>query len=755
VNGDESKPSPWAAALSEPGPDRKAKLAAAADDLRLEMERAAARVRDLVLLSPPVELLGFLWVQLGIGSLRDEGDAPQKDLHNQYQFALEYVHAVWCCHTLPENPGRLEESAGWELVGALEDLRVVTMNFIMVSTLGAEKAEFGKASDEVEFHAKSSWVALRGNRYQVLEGEFLRFVLQPHDGALRAAYGVGADEIAAGIQSISDTMRTGIADAANAIEVANLRAVELAAREKIDLGAAVERLRAEDPEYGPNVDGAMLDMLFGGTCNVSRHTQLPRDLLDDLAFEPGANTEFFAPGHYCGTPLRTLPARVRPLVKLRDDFYAVDSSFVRDVAYRAIQRGLCARTPAYRNVWNAKQKPLIEGAFPIILARQLSDARVYQDAYYPDPDTGNWTETDLVAILEDVLLVVEAKAGVAAMHSPATNYDSHVRTIKRLVVDAYEQTKRFLRHLEKSPDAPIYRLSDGKYVEVAKIRRKDFRAIFPIGLTVESFSPFSAMCKELPEIEPLLGTHPFISMSVDDLFVLNRLLPSAGNFFHYLEVRQQVAGIRGAMLFDEFDHLGAYISKNRFDVILREQLEEADMVAWDAFSDTIDAHFSSDDWEAKQAPAQPMPKRLEELLAALDRSRASSRLRCDAFIRNLSDVERSNLDKTIHELSQTLVQFPLRKFVMGNDQPVQYWLFGQGRKPSDAEVLHGSQIACLVCEKSSLPVVLVELSPKLEIISAVSRITQGPSVIQLNYAELKAAAVEAAKRVRRIKKPRK
>src|SRR6202042_721005 len=108
--------------------------------------------------------------------------------------------------------------------------------------------------------------------------------------------------------------------------------------------------------------------------------------------------------------------------------------------------------------------------------------------------------------------------------------------------------------------------------EVARLRQRDYRLILPIGLTVEAFTPFSAICKELPEVRPILGRHPFISMSVDDLFVLTRFLPTAGELMHYLEVRQQVAGIPNAMMFDEIDHLGAYISQNRFDMTMREQL---------------------------------------------------------------------------------------------------------------------------------------------------------------------------------------
>ncbi|MGO6819990.1 hypothetical protein ACCS67_35170, partial [Rhizobium brockwellii] len=46
-------------------------------------------------------------------------------------------------------------------------------------------------------------------RYQVLEGEFYRYVLEPHDVALKEIYGVGAREVAAGYQAMADAARTG------------------------------------------------------------------------------------------------------------------------------------------------------------------------------------------------------------------------------------------------------------------------------------------------------------------------------------------------------------------------------------------------------------------------------------------------------------------------------------------------------------------------------------------------------------------
>lgn len=190
--------------------------------------------------------------------------------------------------------------------------------------------------------------------------------------------------------------------------------------------------------------------------------------------------------------------------------------------------------------------------------------------------------------------LVEAKAGAAAtIASPAIDFDRHTQSVQDLVLKAYRQCKRFFDYLNSADEVPIYRRANGRYEECGRVRRADYRVMVPIGLTIESFSPFSAYCKELPEITPLLGRHGFVSLSIDDLFVLKRLLPTPGEFAHYMEVRQSVAAIRRAHLFDEVDHLGAYLKKNRFDLDISEQVKggKASLVIWDGMSDTVDRAF--------------------------------------------------------------------------------------------------------------------------------------------------------------------
>ena len=234
----------------------------------------------------------------------------------------------------------------------------------------------------VEFQAKSTWTLIRGNRYQVLEEEFFRFVLAPHADALRAAYGLGHEEIATGIQAIADVMRSGLGAAVEGIRERMDQARALVGQTGQSMETILERLKA-DPAFQSEATDLISDVFFGGTCDLSRHSRLPRSLLEDLSYSPGENVEFYAPGDFCGTPMRTLPARVKPGIRLGDEFYTTDGQFIRDSAYRTIQRGLCSRL-SYRDEWSKRQGKLIERALPAIFSKQLAGAEVIDSVRYRD-----------------------------------------------------------------------------------------------------------------------------------------------------------------------------------------------------------------------------------------------------------------------------------------------------------------------------------------------------------------------------------
>ncbi|MDB5788232.1 SEC-C domain-containing protein [Caballeronia mineralivorans] len=698
--------------------EKKRKEAAAS--LLTDMDATAARMRELIVAMPPHDLLGYIYAQHMMKAMADqsvtqdqhEADGPD-DLINENQFLLEYVHAVLASDVAPADV-TFDESQCAELYELGRKLREQALFFAMATSADTKDGVFGPDTADIEFRAKSTWVMLRGNRYQVLEDEFYRYVLTPHNDVLKEVYGVGAADIAEGFQAMADATRSGHADAITVMMKQFEAAQAFAAAQDEPLEDVMQAWVAANAEQSKDAGWAMDDMFRGGIANVSRHTKLPPTLLADLAYQRGEETEFFAAGDFAGTPYRTLPARKKPLIQLGSDYYAVDPCFTRDAGYRALLYNLLQRKPDYKKTFEDRQKTMSEAAFADILAAQLPGATVFQEVYYKDPASKQWSENDTLILVDDVLFLVEAKAGAAAtIASPALDFGRHAQSVQDLVLKAYKQCERFFNYLNSADEVPLYYLVDGKYEECGRVRRADYRVMVPIGLTVESFSPFSAYCKELPQVEQLLGRHAFVSLSIDDLFVLKRFLPTPGEFAHYMEVRQAVAGMRRAHLFDEFDHLGAYLKKNRFDQDIAGQLKggKVNMLIWDGMSDIVDRSFEGEDWESRSFPTQDFPEEVLKLLGALDVTRARRWLSAESHIRDLGEEGRSNLAKMLCDLRQTLNQHPARYFVLSGDGgPLFVWLQQHDHQIDWTKVNDKASAAALAVKASNVIGVVAEVS---------------------------------------------
>lgn len=697
--------------------EKKRKEAAAS--LLNDMETTAARMRELIVSMPPHDLLGYIYAQhmmkvmAGQSGNQEQHKDSRDELIDESQFLLEYVHAVLASDAAPPDM-TFDEAQCAELFELGRKLREQAIFFAMATSADTKGGVFGPDTADIEFRAKSTWVMLRGNRYQVLEGEFYRYVLAPHNDVLKEVYGVGAADIAEGFQAMADATRSGHADAiVEMMKQFDAAQAFVAAQEK-PVGDAMKAWIAANAEQSKAAGRAMDDMFRGGIANVSRHTKLPPMLLADLAYRRGEEIEFFAAGDFAGTPYRTLPARKKPLIQLGSDYYAVDPCFTRDAGYRALLHNLLQRKPDYKKAFEGRQKAMSEAAFADILAAQLPGAAIFQEVYYKDPANKKWSENDTLILIDDVLFLVEAKAGAAAtIASPALDFGRHAQAVQDLVLKAYKQCERFFNYVNSADEVPLYHLVDGKYEECGRVRRSDYRVMLPIGLTVESFSPFSTYCKELPQVKPLLGKHAFVSLSIDELFVLKRFLPTPGSFAHYMEVRQAVAGVRRAHLFDEFDHLGAYLKKNRFDQEIADQLKggKVNLLIWDGMSELVDRSFEGEDWEGRPFPTQAFPKEILKLLGALDATRARGWLSAESHIRDLGEEGRNNLAKMLSDLRQTLNQHPARYFLLsGSSAPLFVWLQKHDHQIDWAKVNHKASAAALAAKAPNVIGVVAEVS---------------------------------------------
>ena len=80
-----------------------------------EMVQQSSLARDLILRQPPKELLGYLWSRHYLSVLQEkriqgENYRLDKNMIDEFQFILEFVHAAWsCCAKIAEGRDKLDE----------------------------------------------------------------------------------------------------------------------------------------------------------------------------------------------------------------------------------------------------------------------------------------------------------------------------------------------------------------------------------------------------------------------------------------------------------------------------------------------------------------------------------------------------------------------------------------------------------------------------------------------------------------------
>lgn len=294
-------------ALSRPANSEAWDLGAGAAAAQNEMERLAAELRDLILPQPPTELLAYLWSRLLLTAVAGLGGSSPPRLDRPEDAAcfcaLEYAHAVWSSYAKPENSAAsLDPTVAERILVLAGELRDKAMFYVVASSARpGELGEFGEQTGLVEFNAKANWVSIRGHRHQVLEEEFLAYVLSPHDETLRELYGVDAAAIARGVQALVDATRAGLT---NAYEHLMKESEATSQDAEVDSVEPMEALRSRYPagsEAAEKLRSSLDDIFRGGICNASKHSGLPAELLKDLAYERGTAAKFFAPGPFCGT----------------------------------------------------------------------------------------------------------------------------------------------------------------------------------------------------------------------------------------------------------------------------------------------------------------------------------------------------------------------------------------------------------------------------------------------------------------------
>lgn len=360
----------------------------------------------------------------------------------------------------------------------------------------------------------------------------------------------------------------------------------------------------------------------------------------------GETSEFFERPEYPGWPIQDLPVQKRPFIKIKDVVYCFDYYNLFDNIYRVLQKNLKEHDQSYVAKWKDRQQDASESLVAEKFANIMPNADIYIGNYYPVAGSlKQMDENDVFIICDDVVIIVEVKAGSFTYTPAITDYSAHKRSFEALVGKADYQCTRTQKYLESALEVVSFYNKD-KTLKF-EINRKEVRRIYTVCVTVDNFNVFEAKIEKTNFFNSASGT---IVLNIDDLDIYEDYFESEIEFLHYLKHRKAATRIRCLTLSDELDHLGLYISQNVYEEYVNEY-RDCDSFNVIGFREELDAYYAGvhNKLLSVDKPTQVIPQYIRGILSCLEKNKVTGRFEFGETLLDIASDERERIDKSIRD----------------------------------------------------------------------------------------------------------
>lgn len=472
---------------------------------------------------------------------------------------------------------------------------------------------------------------VRGHRYQVFEIEYYEKLLMAHNDAFINIFGVSSGEIINGIKKMQYALSQGKIDS---IKTLGKLADEFFESEETD----IEKFRAKHLKENMN----FVEDFFGTRLrNVIDITNWPEKFVKCLSWELNECTDFYDENEFAGWPIIDLPIQKRPFIVIDNKYYCFDYYSFMDNFYRAVQKAISREAPDYK--WSDFQKEASENMVADVFSQILPGCKFHRDNYYPqNKSIKKLTENDLIIEYENVLLIVEVKAGSFVYTPPITDFENHIKSYKSLIEKADHQCMNTYNFLTSTKIATFYNKDASKKFQIDMSKISD---IYMVTVTIDNINDFAARAEKLNFLQLKCDA---ISLSIDDLMVYREFFDSPLVFLHFLKQRRQATQESKLALSDELDHLGMYIKHNMYCLQLKEYPDDA-IVQFYGYREELDKYFCSlyHPQLKSQKPSQTIPDLFVSIIKYLTNSNNKMKVDIADYLLNFSSEAKDELVKSV------------------------------------------------------------------------------------------------------------
>lgn len=537
--------------------------------------------------------------------------------------------------------------------------------------------------DELRFNLDGRRLAIRGRRYPFYFSDHLRTSLEPYNQQIIDHYGINVSDLITELEKINEYQKTGVLGRYKEVyDYTDIVTEKL--REKgyaVDPGATKEEIertrKALESEEFKNLNDEMQEKLrltfTSAIFEITDLTNIPKPLLSLLSVRPGENvlTKLTGEDHDDLSPLSNSILHKKPFLEVDGKFYTFYHSGFDDHIADIIESDLFQKSASQIPDMAKRRSDTIETAANQLLSSIINPDFVIQNAYYPDPDNGgNLTELDVLMGVDDILFLVEIKAGGMSEAASRGAPKSLEQEFSDLIIEGQRQSERAEKYIKSAQSVSFYD-ETGKNA-LKNICHKDYRKIFRVVVTKEELGWVGAKIAALSIIDPNLSKSYPWHISIDDLRVVAELFKNDPiRFAHYLEVRLLASSQTSLNQSDEIEHVALYNDMNYYHEL---PFRDASRMTYDpSYMRSIDYYFRDRLMgEQPPVPTQDIPTEVKIFLDALDKSKLPYRFDVGSIVLSMDDIGRkqtcdalSNVCEGLKLGKQRTVRMPFTQLKFG------------------------------------------------------------------------------------------
>jgi hypothetical protein len=641
-------------------------------EILIELEHEIAILQSSVGKYDPVELMHRAAYELLPLLLKYRSENEFEADESLSLPAIEYIQYL-IARTVPNTDGEAPSEAEWKEIWdqALKVMNL-TMSYLMTRATSASPPT---PTDELRFELDARRLGIRGQRYPFFFSDHLRASLSPYESELKEIYGLEAEEIIESLVRIDEYQATGVTGRYREVcHITTALMDRLRARGyAVDPGASkeeAERTRAalETPEFKAIHDElqekgrlTFTSALF----EITDITPLPKALLSLLSVKPGESVlkSLTGPEFDDLSPLSPSMLHYKPFLEVGGKFYTFYHSGFEDHVADIIEADLRQKLPGHASGMLKRRSDRLEVESRDLLTSIVRPDFVHQNVYYPNPDDAeNLTELDLLLGVDDLLFLVEAKAGGLSPSARRGAPRGLEQDFSDLILEGQRQSERAEKYIRSAEEVAFFDETGRR--EVHSIRLAQFRRIFRIVITREDLGWVGANLAILSVLDPGLSKSYPWHVSIDDLKIIAELFRDDEiRFIHYLDVRLAASAETALSQNDEIEHIGLYNKKNYYHA---SPAPETDRLTYDAsYMREIDYYFMDRmAGESPPVPTQEMPSKMRAFISALRASRLPHRFEVGSIVLAMDMAGRREFQGGLDALDEGRAEGRQRTFRM-------------------------------------------------------------------------------------------